>query len=166
MSQSGHGALEMAVPIVEDHAHRAATDPMAASKPPVVLIVEDSRAFREVLSDFLKLCIPKVVVHVAPTGGMALLELARSKPQLVLMDINLPDINGVEVTRLFKERSPNTLVIAMSIMTDKSIADKARANGAAFISKDHMFRDLQPLLVTIFGSSENPLNYGPVSRLL
>jgi len=127
---------------------------MTASKPPIVLIVEDNIAFSKTLHEFLMLRFPKIQVHVAQTGACALKKFTRLQPQLVLMDILLPDINGLEITRRFKAQSPDTLVIVMSMLTGTSIAEKAQANGAAFISKDHLFRDLQPLLAHIYGSSE------------
>lgn len=133
-----------------------ATGPMTASKSPIVLIVEDNKPFSAALREFLKLRFPQFEVHAATTGACALKKFARLQPQLVLMDIQLPDINGLEITRRFKAQSPDTLVIVMSMLTGASIAEKAQANGAAFISKDHLFRDLQPLLAHIYGSSEKP----------
>lgn len=129
---------------------------MTASKPPIVLIVEDNMAFGKTLREFLLLRFPKIEVHVAQTGAIALDKFARLQPQLVLMDIQLPDINGLEITRRFKAQSPDTLVIVMSMLTGPDIAEKAQASGAAFISKDHLFRDLQPLLAHIYGFNEKP----------
>lgn len=130
---------------------------MTASKPPIVLIVEDNMAFGETLCEFLLLRFPKIEVHVAQTGAIAQDKFARLQPQLVLMDIQLPDINGLEITRRFKTQSPDTLVIVMSMLAGEHIAGQARAAGAlAFISKDHLFRDLQPLLAHIYGFSEKP----------
>lgn len=136
--------------------HGAATATMSASKPLIALIVEDNKPFSAALREFLKMRFPQFDVHAAETGAAALNEFARLQPQMVLVDIQLPDINGIEITRRIKTQAPGTLVIAMSMLADAHIARSARAAGAAFIGKDLLFQDLEPLLSQIYGSVERP----------
>lgn len=120
---------------------------MPPNRPVTVLIVEDRKSFRAVLREFLALKFPDCKLLEAATGARALQQFDQHQPRLVLMDIQLPDINGIEATRCIKARSPDTVVIAMSMMNEAHIADRALAAGAtAFISKDHLFRDLEPLI--------------------
>lgn len=127
---------------------------MSASIPTIVLIVEDSKAFSKTLREFLALRFPQIEAHEARTGGGALEKFARLQPQLVLMDIHLPDMNGMEITRRIKAQAPETVVIAMSTMADRHVAEKAQSAGAAaFVDKTHLFRDLEPLITRCIGTS-------------
>lgn len=139
---------------------------MIAPQAPLVLIVEDSKPFRDALREFLALRFPQFEVHEAHTGASALEKFARLQPQLVLMDIHLPDMNGLEITRRIKARAPYTVVIAMSMLMEAGIAGKVQAAGAAFISKDHLFRDLEPLLAHGFGSVQKPAPGAAGDRLI
>lgn len=117
------------------------------NQPVTVLIVEDRKSFRAVLREFLALKFPDCKLLEAATGARALQQFDQHQPRLVLMDIQLPDINGIEAARRIKARSPDTVVIAMSMRNETHIVDRALAAGAsAFISKDHLFRDLEPLI--------------------
>ena len=125
---------------------------MSAPIPTVVLIVEDNKAFSTALREFLALRFPQFEVHEARTGGGALEKFARLQPRLVLMDIQLPDMNGMEIPRRIKAQAPETVVIAMSMMADTRIAEKAQSAGAAaFVGKNHLFRDLEPLIARCIG---------------
>lgn len=63
------------------------------------------------------------------------------------MDINLPDVNGLDVTRDIVKQWPCTLVAAISIDTSADFCERARAAGAVqFIGKDDLFRTLLPLV--------------------
>lgn len=135
---------------------------MSAPMPSVVLIVEDNKAFCKALREFLALRFPQFEVHEARTGGRALEKFTRLQPRLVLMDIHLPDMNGMEITRRIKALAPEIVVIAMSMMADTYIAEKAQSAGAAaFVDKNHLFRDLEPLIARFIGISatdSSPIN--------
>lgn len=124
MSQRGNGALE-----------------------PTVLIVEDQAPMRTALYDLIRERFPMLRVVDAYDGATALAHFEAHRPSFVLMDINLPDANGLDLTRTIKRRSPATMVAAISIEANAHIAAQALAAGAAaFICKDRLFEEIVPLI--------------------
>lgn len=76
-----------------------------------ILVVEDHDLMRRALHDALQKSFPGCRILVAVTGetGIALAQIHR--PQVVVMDLNLPQINGIEATRWIKKLLPTTAVI-------------------------------------------------------
>jgi CheY-like chemotaxis protein len=114
-----------------------------------VLVVDDQRHFREAAKLVVAATEGFDVAGEAESGEAAV-ELASSlAPDLVLMDINLPDIDGIEATRQILARSPSTTVVALS--TEVGLATRAVASGAAaFIAKS----DFDPeRLVAVWASA-------------
>ncbi|HEV2711857.1 MAG TPA: response regulator [Gaiellaceae bacterium] len=105
-----------------------------------VLVVDDQRPFLEAAKLVVAATDGFEVVGEADTGEAAV-ELASSlAPDLVLMDLNLPGIDGVEATRRIVGASPQTAVVALS--TEVGLATRAVAAGAAaFISKSEFDPD-------------------------
>jgi DNA-binding NarL/FixJ family response regulator len=116
----------------------------------VVLIVEDQAPMRAALRDFLVLSFPALRVIEAADGVTAMALFAEHRPPLVLMDVCLPDTNGIELTRRIKALAPATVVVVMSIQNGAHIVEQALAAGAAvFISKDRIFTELAPLIARL-----------------
>lgn len=105
--------------------------------PEQVLVVEDSRAMRDFVTSILE-AVGDYEVHEVDNGFEALRALPRGQYALIITDINMPDVNGIEFIR-FVRKSPahaNTPVIAMS--TDASSVDTQRAmtaGASAFLAK-------------------------------
>jgi len=96
-----------------------------------ILIVDDTEANREVLLDVLGGAGHEVIV--ASTGAAALRALADEKPDLVLLDIMLPDVNGFDLCRQMKERPeteflPVILVTAHYELRDRTLSARAGAD--------------------------------------
>lgn len=90
---------------------------------------------------------PGLSVIEAPDGATALKCVEGHRPCLVLMDINLPDANGLGLTRDILKQWPCTLVAILSADTGADLPEQARAAGAVeFISKDRLFKSLLPLV--------------------
>jgi len=101
-----------------------------------VLLVEDHRMVREALRDVL---IRDADVEVVGEAGNArdALELARTaKPDVVVLDINLPDLNGVEVAARLKESGNRARIIVLSAFADKRfVKAMLRAGACAYVTK-------------------------------
>jgi DNA-binding NarL/FixJ family response regulator len=99
-----------------------------------VLVVDDQPAFREAAKLVVTATSGFDVVAEADSGEAAVEIAASLAPDLVLMDLNLPAMDGVAATRAILDASPGTTVVALS--TEIGLATRAVANGAAaFISK-------------------------------
>ena len=108
-------------------------------RPVRVLIADDEPLFVETVEALLAGDGRVEVVGTAGNGQDAV-ELATSlKPDVTLMDISMPILDGIEATRLIRERVPNACVL---VLTGSSIAadvDRARQAGvAAFLTKDRL----------------------------
>ncbi|MFW6131005.1 MAG: sigma-54-dependent transcriptional regulator [Candidatus Aminicenantaceae bacterium] len=93
-----------------------------------VLIVDDDPLIRKTLNSHLSN--KKLDVILAEDGESALQEFERNKPELVILDIRLPDINGLEVLRRIKEKDSNTSVIIMTAYDDMKTTVEAIKQGA------------------------------------
>jgi DNA-binding NarL/FixJ family response regulator len=126
-----------------------------ASENPVVLIVEDHATLRASLCDWLVNIVPGVSVLSAGSVEEALDTVAQVAADVVLMDIGLPGLNGIDGTRLIRARAPQTAVVMLSIMDDRAhVAEAMDAGAVAFVPKRRM-RDELPLVLR--GVLENPL---------
>lgn len=75
--------------------------------------------------------------HYFDNGKDFLAKLNHIQPDVIVMDINLPDISGIELCKIVKEKFPTIYVIALSINNEKSIIKKMIENGASgYILKD------------------------------
>lgn len=105
--------------------------------PVKLLLVDDHKLFREGLRRILELEPDLEVVGEANTGRKALEVLAVCKPDVVLMDINMPECNGVEATRLIKELYPQTAVLVLSIHDDREyLLETLKAGASGYLLKD------------------------------
>lgn len=96
-----------------------------------VLIVDDQELFRESLKVVLSVS-PGIQVADAASGVQeALKSAAGCRPDVVLMDIRMPGMDGVEGTRLMKERYPNIKVIVLTTFDDDEYVFGALKNGAS-----------------------------------
>jgi DNA-binding NarL/FixJ family response regulator len=102
-----------------------------------VLVVDDQAPFRDAARMVLALSEGFELAGEAETGQQSV-ELATTlRPDLVLMDINLPDIDGFEATRRIRDVSPRPpIVVMLSTYEAVDYADRAiDAGAAAFVSK-------------------------------
>ena len=126
-----------------------------------VLVVEDQDFMRRALRDYLQFAYPHAAIIEAADGARAL-ELCRSRsPQLVLMDVGLPDANGIDLTAQVKEMLPDTAVIIVSQHAGRAYVERARAAGAfAYISKDKVYRELLPTVGRALGPTPSGSGHG------
>jgi PAS domain S-box-containing protein len=101
-----------------------------------VLLVDDHKVLRQGLVNLIS-SQPDIQVVGEASNGRQSIELARQlNPHLILMDISMPEMDGIEATRIIKAEMPHIHVIGLSMHEDKQIAEAMRKSGAeAFISK-------------------------------
>jgi DNA-binding NarL/FixJ family response regulator len=107
-----------------------------------VLLVDDEAVMREALRELL-LEEGLDVVGEAPNGRIAC-ELALAlEADVVLMDMRMPEMDGLEATRIIKDRSPSTRVIVLTAYEDPSLKEQAAQAGAdAYIVKGTLAADI------------------------
>ena len=111
-----------------------------------VLIVDDHEVAREGLRALLGKTVVRIVGE-ASSGGEAVERVAESQPDVVLLDFNLPDMNGAEACSKILERSPGTTVIVLSAFGDDGLVRAAVDAGArGYLLKDAAGLDLPDLI--------------------
>lgn len=95
-----------------------------------VLIVDDQELFRESLKVVLGVSENIQVTDAVPGVSQALKSAEQKRPDVVLMDIRMPGMDGVEGTRLFKKRWPNVKIIVLTTFDDDDYIFGALKNGA------------------------------------
>lgn len=102
-----------------------------------VLIAEDQRLLRQCFQEALELDGGIEVVATAADGKEAVVAAERFHPDLVLMDVSMPNLDGVAATNLIHERLPSTKVLMLSLHDSDELVGRAiRAGICGFISKD------------------------------
>src|SRR4051794_37833918 len=102
-----------------------------------VLICDDQAIVREGLALMLDLERDIEVVGLAEDGAEALALTLRLAPDLVLMDLKMPGLNGVEATRQIRARAPETRVLVLTTYdADEWVFDAIRAGASGYLLKD------------------------------
>jgi DNA-binding NarL/FixJ family response regulator len=124
-----------------------------------MLIVEDQDFMRRVLREFLQSAFPDKNIMEAEDGHSALVLCRERHPGVVLMDVGLPDANGIELTAQVKQMLPDTAVIIVSTHTGSAYTERARAAGAfAYVAKDAVHQELLPAIraALAYQASQHP----------
>lgn len=102
-----------------------------------LMIVDDHPLFRQGLVDVLETDAGLAIVAAAANGDAAIYLAGERQPDIVLMDVNLPDMNGLQVTRRILAQSPETKVIILTGYDDAEQVYHALQLGAvAYCAKD------------------------------
>lgn len=101
-----------------------------------LVLVDDHEVVRSGLRMLLENESDLNIVGEANTGGQALSLVETIKPDVVIMDITLPDISGIEATRRIKEIHPNVAVVALTIHEDQQyFFEMLQAGASGYVPK-------------------------------
>lgn len=129
------------------------------------LIVDDQPILREGLKSLLATCADIEVIAEASNGKEALDQLGIVQPDVVLMDIRMPVMNGVEATKAIKEKFPNIIIIILTTFDDDHYILDALRNGASgYLLKDMGIQQLASAIRD--GFSGNVLLPGRIANKL
>jgi DNA-binding NarL/FixJ family response regulator len=107
-------------------------EPSAGRPPPSrIVVADDDPIYRFALREILKQHGDLEVVGEASDGHQAIGLCRRLRPDLVIMDLRMPGMSGIEATRKLKEHSPSTLVLVLSGLEDPDHLSEALKAGAA-----------------------------------
>ncbi|WP_025784660.1 response regulator transcription factor [Sporosarcina sp. D27] len=102
-----------------------------------ILIVDDHSVFRDGIRSILALESDIQVVGEVVSGDEVLKKVGELKPDCILMDINLPGKNGIEVTSLVKRQYPNCRVLVLTVFEDEEyLMEALRAGADGYLLKD------------------------------
>jgi len=108
-----------------------------------ILVVDDHKIMRDGLSGLMQFEPDLEIVGQAADGPEAIELAERLRPDVIIMDVNLPGMNGVEATKRILARIPNAKVIGLSMHTDENIVNAMRDAGAvAYLTKGSPSKDL------------------------
>ena len=100
-----------------------------------VLIADDHPVFRFGLRALLSALPDTDVVGEATTGEGAVELASTTQPDVILMDINMPGVNGIEATRRIRERQPHVAVLVLTMLDDDSVFAAIRAGARGYVLK-------------------------------
>lgn len=108
-----------------------------------VLLADDHTLFREGMRSLLHKELNIKVVGEAENGREAVKLALELKPDVIVMDITMPDLNGMEATRKIKKIIPQTKVICLSMHSDRRyVVDMFRAGAMGYLIKSCAYKEL------------------------
>jgi DNA-binding NarL/FixJ family response regulator len=115
-----------------------------------VVIADDHPIFREGLATAIGSLEGVDVVGEAGTGAEAIDAVQRLAPDVVLMDLHMPEVNGIEATRRIAESSPSTAVLVLTMLEDdESVFAAMRAGARGYLVKGAERRDIARALEAV-----------------
>jgi len=118
-----------------------------------IILADDHSIMREGLRALLEKQ-PDIEVLAEAENGRTAVELSRDlKPDVVIIDIAMPDLNGIEATRRITTESPGVKVIALSMHSDrKFVREMLSAGASGYMLKDSAFEELDKALRTVINN--------------
>jgi len=115
-----------------------------------VVLADDQRLVRESLATLLGLLDGIELLATASDGEEALALTAEHAPDVVLMDLRMPRMDGIEATSRLRERHPDVHVIALTTYADdESVLGALRAGARGYLTKDASSQDIRSAILTV-----------------
>ena len=129
------------------------THPVHDTVKPMILIVDDHTKMRVALLEWLSATFPDCRLQEARSGEEALAVAVAQAADVVLINIHLPHMSGIEATWRMKTISPRTQTVIMSFYEDQSYRVAAeRAGASAFVPIRTLSSDLIPIVTSLLAS--------------
>ena len=130
------------------------------SEPIQILIADDHTLFRDGLRALFRSLPDTAVIGEAATGAEAIAQAEKLQPDVILMDIQMPGVNGIEATRQIVQTSPHIGVIVVTMFEDDdSVFAAMRAGARGYVLKG---ADQEEMLRTIRAAARGEALFGPV----
>ena len=112
-----------------------------------ILLVDDHQILRDGIRSLVKGYDDMEVIGEAADGREALDMVEKLSPDVVIMDISMPDLNGIDATRMIINEAPDVKVIALSMHHDKQfVSEIFKAGASGYLIKDSAFDELEHAL--------------------
>jgi DNA-binding NarL/FixJ family response regulator len=109
-----------------------------------VILADDHQIVREGLRSILEKELRIQVVAQADNGRTTVQLVRELRPEIVIMDISMPDLNGIQATLQILQEVPSTKIIALSMHSDKKyVSEMLRAGASAYLLKDCAVDELE-----------------------
>ena len=124
-----------------------------------ILVAEDSNAFRDGLRDLFKAAQDMNLTGEATNGLEAIKQARRLQPDVVLMDLHMPELNGIEATRRILMTSPHIAILVLTMYDDdESVFAAMRAGARGYLLKGALKNEI---LRSIRGVAAGEAIFGP-----
>ena len=115
-------------------------DRVPPNKKPVkvrVLLADDNTLIRQALRNVVENCVRLEVIGEASNGLDAIDAVRRLRPEVVVMDVNMPQLNGIDATKCIKYEFPNTYIIGLSVEEGMTTVEQMQSAGIyAYLTKE------------------------------
>jgi DNA-binding NarL/FixJ family response regulator len=124
-----------------------------------ILIAEDHPLFRKGMNSLLSSVPEFEVVSEVTTGEEAVARAAQLQPDVILMDVQMPEVNGIEATRRILQESPNIRILVVTLFEDDdSVFMALRAGARGYVLKD---ADEEEMLASIRAVGKGEAIFSP-----
>ena len=120
------------------------------SSPPKVLVADDSESERASARSALNSAGYQVVEAI--DGQHALEVFARERPDLVMLDVSMPRLDGVQALRRLRDREPELRAILVSGYGDEDLHERTSVEGVPLLRKPYRIDELERILVAQLGA--------------
>lgn len=115
-----------------------------------VLVVDDYQPFRQFIASMLRKIREVQVVGEAADGLEAVSQAGELRPDLVLMDVGLPGVNGIEAARRIRKLDPECQIVFLSLESSPDVITEALELGAvSYIIKENVGTELLPVVEAV-----------------
>ena len=115
-----------------------------------ILLADDHKVMRDGLRVLIEKETSMVVVAEAESGRQAFKLAKKFNPDVVVMDISMPDLNGIDATQMIASDCPNTKIVVFSMHADKQfVVGALRAGASGYLLKNSAFNELAVAIQTV-----------------